>query len=239
MTPTTRTIGHFDTFCIWWHYLEGSATPIDIVTDHKNLEYFCTTKVLTHWQVCWSKYLCQFNLLVCFCSGCPCTKPDSLTGCWDVYPKEGNSNHASVNPNNCRPIFLDDQLQHSLWATELITLTLCTTVIMDQEQLNNDILQALPTDPTYISLLENPKPCWLVSSDGFLWHDDLIYIPDSNNLWLKVLHYKHDHILSGHPGQNKILYSRTTLGLVYENMSRTIASLVPLVCMLNPNMTHL
>ena len=29
------------------------------------------------------------------------------------------------------------------------------------------------------------------------------YIPNSNDLQLRVLHYKHDHILSGHPGQNK------------------------------------
>jgi len=37
----------FQAFKIWRHYLEGLAYPIDIVTDHKNLEYFSTTKVLT------------------------------------------------------------------------------------------------------------------------------------------------------------------------------------------------
>ena len=37
----------FEAFKIWWHYLEGPAYPIDIVTDCKNLEYFSTTKVLT------------------------------------------------------------------------------------------------------------------------------------------------------------------------------------------------
>ena len=37
----------FKAFKIWQHYLEGPAYPIDIVTDHKNLEYFSTTKVLT------------------------------------------------------------------------------------------------------------------------------------------------------------------------------------------------
>ena len=36
----------FEAFKIWWHYLEGSTSPIDVVTDHKNLEYFLTTKVL-------------------------------------------------------------------------------------------------------------------------------------------------------------------------------------------------
>ena len=36
----------FKAFKIWQHYLEGSASPIDIVTDHKNLEYFSITKIL-------------------------------------------------------------------------------------------------------------------------------------------------------------------------------------------------
>ena len=37
----------FEAFKIWQYYLEGLAYPIDIVTDHKNLEYFSTTKMLT------------------------------------------------------------------------------------------------------------------------------------------------------------------------------------------------
>ena len=34
----------FEAFKILHHYLEGSLTPIDVVMDHKNLEYFSTTK---------------------------------------------------------------------------------------------------------------------------------------------------------------------------------------------------
>ena len=37
----------FKVFKIWWHYLEGLAYSINIVTDHKNLEYCSTTKILT------------------------------------------------------------------------------------------------------------------------------------------------------------------------------------------------
>jgi len=36
----------FEAFKIWQHYLEGPVYSIDIVMDHKNLEYFSTTKVL-------------------------------------------------------------------------------------------------------------------------------------------------------------------------------------------------
>jgi hypothetical protein len=56
----------FEAFCSWQHYLEGAPLPIDIVTNHKNLEYFCTTKILTHQQAHWSEFLSQFNLVIQF-----------------------------------------------------------------------------------------------------------------------------------------------------------------------------
>jgi len=37
----------FKAFKIWQHYLEGPASSINIVTDHKNLKYFSTTEMLT------------------------------------------------------------------------------------------------------------------------------------------------------------------------------------------------
>ena len=37
----------FEAFKIWWHYLEGLAYPINIVTKHENLQYFSITKILT------------------------------------------------------------------------------------------------------------------------------------------------------------------------------------------------
>ena len=37
----------FNAFKHWHHYLEGAPIPIEVVTNHKNLEYFSTTKILT------------------------------------------------------------------------------------------------------------------------------------------------------------------------------------------------
>ena len=69
----------FEVFKIWQHYLEGLAYPIDIVMDHKNLEYFSTTKVLIWRQAQWSKYLSQFNLVIRFRPGHLGTKPNAFT----------------------------------------------------------------------------------------------------------------------------------------------------------------
>jgi len=69
----------FEAFKIWQHYLEGLAYPINVVTDHKNIEYFSTTKILTQRQAQWLEYLFQFNLVIRFCPSHLGTKPDALT----------------------------------------------------------------------------------------------------------------------------------------------------------------
>ena len=40
----------FKFFYIWHHYLEGLELFIDVIIDHKNLEYFLTTKILSYYQ---------------------------------------------------------------------------------------------------------------------------------------------------------------------------------------------
>src|SRR5258707_9821454 len=74
-----------EAFKSWHHYLEGSAKTIDTVTDHKNLEYFTTTKKLTRQQARWSEFLLQFNLSIRFHPGRLGTKPDALTWRLDIY----------------------------------------------------------------------------------------------------------------------------------------------------------
>jgi hypothetical protein len=69
----------FEAFRIWRYYLDGSALPVDVFTDHKNLEYFVTTKVLNYYQAHWSEYLCQFNIVIRFQPGKLGAKPDALT----------------------------------------------------------------------------------------------------------------------------------------------------------------
>ena len=183
-THNKELLAIFEAFHVWRHFLEGSGTPIDVVTDHKNLEYFSTTEVLTRHQACWSEYLSQFNLIIHFCPGKLGTKPNSLTRRWDIYLKGGNSNYATVNPSNFRLMFTQEQISVSLRATELLNPVLRATVIMDQEQLNLDILSTLPNNPLYIAHLKEPKPHWSVTPDRFLCHNSLIYIPNSNDLWL-------------------------------------------------------
>ena len=76
----------FDAFQQWWNYLKGSTHMVLVLSDHKNLEYFTTTKQLTFRQVHWSGYLSGFNYLIHYRTGHLGTKPDALMHCEDVYP---------------------------------------------------------------------------------------------------------------------------------------------------------
>jgi RNase H-like domain found in reverse transcriptase len=69
----------YEAFKAWQHYLEGTEVPIDVVTDHKNLEYFCTTRILSRRQARWSTFLSRFNMVIRFHPGCLRTKPNGLT----------------------------------------------------------------------------------------------------------------------------------------------------------------
>jgi len=178
----------FKAFQNWHHYLEGSPSPIDVVTDHKNLEYFSTSKVLSCQQARWSEFLSQFNLVICFCPGKLGAKPDTLTRQWDIYPKEGDSGYTWVNPQNLRPVFTQEQLSNSLRATYLEFLVLHAVAIMDMETLHSDILSALPSDPiAQVHLADPPDSRWATNKAGFLRLDGRIYVPDLDDLHLWVL----------------------------------------------------
>src|SRR5258705_1011509 len=97
----------FEAFKNWQHFLEGSAKVIDMVTDHKNLEYFMSSKKLSQQQARWAKFLAQFNMKVCFRPGRLGSKPDALMCRWDIY-MEGD-NPEAVATNVC-PVFTSDQL---------------------------------------------------------------------------------------------------------------------------------
>ena len=194
----------FEAFKIWRHYLEGLVYPIDVVMDHKNLEYFSTTKVLTWRQVRWSEYLFQFNLVIRFRPGRLGTKLDALTRRWDVYPKEGNTGYTTVNPHNFKLIFTQEQLAASVQATVLLFPSLHVATVVDLDTLHQDILSALPSDPIATKHI-SADGWWSMDPNSLLLLNNRIYIPSASNLCTCVLQYNHDHILARHFGQNKTL----------------------------------
>jgi len=78
--------------------------PISVLTDHINLEYFTTTKLLNRRQARWAQFLSQFNFKIVYRPGKAGAKPDSLTRRSGDLPKEGDKRltenfHAVIKPH--------------------------------------------------------------------------------------------------------------------------------------------
>jgi len=63
----------------WRPELQGTQEPFEIITDHKNLQYFTTTKALNQRQVRWSEFLSQFDFRIVYRPGNRAIRPDALS----------------------------------------------------------------------------------------------------------------------------------------------------------------
>ncbi len=121
-----------------------------------------------------------------------------------MYLKEGGSDYATVNPQNLKPIFSQEQLATSLCTAKLYSTTVSGAYIIDIDQLTEDIQSAYLHDPVSAAQLPTPSaPKWSLSMDGVLLLNNRLYVPDHDDLQLRILRFKHDHPLVGHYSQNK------------------------------------
>jgi len=68
-----------DCFRSWRSYLEGAAQTTVVLSDHRTLEYFATSKQLSRCQAHWSEFLSGFNYVIRYRPGKLAGKPDALT----------------------------------------------------------------------------------------------------------------------------------------------------------------
>jgi len=109
--------------------------------------------------------------------------------CWDVYDKERTT--------NSRPLFTQSQLDIDPSSNIMTTLMLQAASTLDTRSLTTDIQTAVLADPTLARCLEpggnTNEPHWSVGDDGTLLHNERTFVPESNNLCLRVLRARHDH----------------------------------------------
>ena len=66
-------------FELWKSELENIEEPVQVVTDHKNLEYFISNKFLNRRQARWSEILIKFNFEIIYRFGSMNNKGDDFT----------------------------------------------------------------------------------------------------------------------------------------------------------------
>ena len=86
-----------DAFKHWRRYCEGALHQVQVFSDHKNLEYFATTKVLNRRQARWAQELAGIDFKIFFRPGVQNGKPDALSRCSEYRPEKGGSENQPID----------------------------------------------------------------------------------------------------------------------------------------------
>jgi hypothetical protein len=185
----------------WRHYLEGAKLPIEILTDHKNLEYFRTAQKLNRRQARWSLYLSRFDFTLHHRPGKSMGKPDALSR---------RADHGSGSNDNSDMILLSPELFriHALAGLN---------VVGEERGILKDIRRSLRDEDLEESVakaaknLRNDRTRETVRSsewaelDGLLTFRGKIYVPKDRDLRRRIVSQHHDTRIAGHAGHWKTL----------------------------------
>jgi hypothetical protein len=73
----------------WRPECKGAAYPLQLITDHKNLEYFMTKMLLNRRQARWSEFLTRFDYKIVYRPGKSNEKANALTRRLGDLPEGG------------------------------------------------------------------------------------------------------------------------------------------------------
>ena len=177
----------------WRHWLERTRLPVQILTDHKNLEYFAKPRILNQQQMHWLELLTHYNYEIHYRPGDKNCTTDALSRCAELRPAEGK-----------------DKIPQSLIPAENFTeLAACEAEMTpsDWEGLGEVFVAALAvSDSDILAETHRIAADWEDKLEGLVWDDGLgrkegrIWIPESDDLWKKVMGLYHDSPVTGHLG---------------------------------------
>ena len=187
----------------WRHYLEGARHPVRILTDHKNLEIFMSTKILNRRQARWAELLADYDFVF-----------EHIPG--KKNPADGPSRRPDYAENA-------EELPAGTLFPKSAFRCLAATAARIQHTPTNDLrkrlIEALANDTVAqqhkkdISTQQNDvnaqqqhtqKQLWSCDN-GLLLRNNLIYIPENDALRLEIMRMHHDDALAGHYSAVKTL----------------------------------
>jgi Reverse transcriptase (RNA-dependent DNA polymerase)/RNase H-like domain found in reverse transcriptase/Integrase zinc binding domain/Chromo (CHRromatin Organisation MOdifier) domain/gag-polyprotein putative aspartyl protease len=185
----------------WRHYLEGAKYPIQIRSDHKNLETFMTTKILSRRQARWAEFLTGYDFVLVHIKGTrnpadgPSRRPD--------YMENVELPSGTLIPRSALRMLTPQDSQVSALGAYWNSIGVHAYTTPDAS-LRSRFMAALKGDSVAAKYRDNPPQPWSWQ-DGLLLRDNLVYVPHDDALRLDLLKMHHDDALAGHFGEAKTL----------------------------------
>ena len=208
----------------WRPELEGAQGQVTVLSNHKNLEYFMSTKSLNRRQARWAKYLSRFDFKIYYRPGKLGTKPDALTRRSGDLPTEGDprveyQNQVVLKPHqiasdketkSCQIALMTETDKPDQTETDKpdqterdeLDLDKAISKAYEHDDFASEILTALRQNSTYskkITLAECKE------ENGRLWYQGRLYIPNDKRLRTRICQTHHDTPGAGHTGRTKTL----------------------------------
>ncbi|QRW25665.1 Retrotransposable element Tf2 protein [Rhizoctonia solani] len=177
----------------WRIFLEATDKPVQVFTDHRNLEYWMQARTFNRQHARWRIFLSDFNFKIHYQPGKQLGKPDAL------------SRQADYVDNPSEPeVMLPAEVFANTSQEELEIVTEVRAKLREDPSLD-PIIQFLTKDA------DKAPPSIRKAYKDYDWEEDLLWyrgklvIPDNEPLKDKLLREFHDSPLAGHPGQQRTL----------------------------------
>lgn len=203
----------------WRHYLEGADFQIEILSDHKNLEYFMTAQKLTRRQARWALFLSRFDFILKHRPGRNSGKPDLLSRRADHERGENDNSGETLLKPEFFKIRATRQGHVLISGEEESTLA----EIRKTKEYDESVVKAieeLKRSPTRRLREEE----WS-EEQGLILFRGKVYVPNSVELRRKIVKLHHDSMIAGHPGRFKT-HKLVSRNYWWPNMTKFITQYI-------------
>ena len=210
----------------WQAELQSVSKPFKIITDHKNLNYFTSKRLLNERQVRYSDLLQKFNFILEWKPGNTCQRPDALSR--RDQDKLGNLSDERIS-GRVRQILPSIQTNVSNLnshdkALDSLSDPAALTKVFEDEELQNlwkigvnsdddwrrarDAVQAgekgFPPDLAH-KLTANIAELTVAADSILRGRENRVWVPNYEPLRTKIMQQLHDSHLTGHPGKDTMV----------------------------------
>ena len=188
----------------WRPDLEGTDLPVQVLTDHKSLEYFMTTKRLTRRQARWAEFLADYHFQITYRPGKQNDKADALTRRGSDQPgnpedeRQKYMQQTLLPVNRLHPSLVEGRVEEVGEAS--ITFTEKLRAAQSKDQLCRETLKQLD-EGERVSRKLSLGHC--SQNQGLLCYQNRFWIPES--MRTDLIKEVHTQPLVGHPGVAKTL----------------------------------